>query len=147
MNNCAQGHTLKLAAAHYTPVDAQSIPTGSVTPVDNAPFDYTSARKLNKADKIDHNFVSEQTLNLQTINQHAELTSPDNKLMLNVLSNYPAIQVYTGHHLKDTFNAFDGICLEPQFCPDSPNNPHFPFTFLAPEPPLQTHINYCLTTL
>ncbi|MGS0498921.1 aldose epimerase family protein [Pseudoalteromonas mariniglutinosa] len=147
INNSAQGHTLKLAAAHYTPVNEQAIPTGSIAPIVNTPFDYTHARTINKKDKLDHNFVSNQTLDLLAINQLAELTSPDNKLMLYVLSNYPAIQVYTGHHLKSPFNQFDGICLEPQFCPDSPNNPHFPFTALTPEIPLQTHIHYCLTTM
>ncbi|MFY8328129.1 aldose epimerase family protein [Pseudoalteromonas sp. ZZD1] len=147
IDNSVQGHILKLAATHYTPINSQAIPTGLIAPVENTTFDYKNARILNKSNKLDHNFVSEKTLNLQVIKQHAELTSPDNKLMLNVLSNYPAIQVYTGHHLQSPFNQFDGICLEPQFCPDSPNNPSFPFTALTPEIPLQIHINYCLTTL
>ncbi|NMP03939.1 galactose mutarotase [Pseudoalteromonas arctica] len=145
ITNSAQGHTLKLAAAHYTPVDTNAIPTGLIAPVANTTFDYTNARVLNKTDKLDHNFVTEQVLNLQANKQHAELTSADEKVMLSVLSNYPAIQVYTGQHLKNPFNQFDGICLEPQFFPDSPNNPHFPFSYLTPQVPLQTHISYCLT--
>jgi len=147
INNSAQGHALKLAGAYYTPVDTNAIPTGLITPVANTTFDYTNARVLNKADKLDHNFVTEQVLNLQTNKQHAMLTSADTKLVLSVFSNYPAIQVYTGQHLKTPFNAYDGICLEPQFFPDSPNNPHFPFSYLTPQVPLQTHISYCLTNL
>ncbi|WP_089349138.1 aldose epimerase family protein [Pseudoalteromonas espejiana] len=144
-NNSAYGHVLKLAGAHYTPINTHAIPSGLILPVANTPFDYTSARVLNTTDKLDHNFLIEQTLNLHTVKQHATLKSADEKLALNVLSNYPAIQVYTGHHLKNPFKAFDGICLEPQFCPDSPNNPHFPFSYITPQVPLQTHISYCLT--
>jgi len=67
--------------------------------------------------------------------------------MLNVLSNYPAIQVYTCHHLQSPFNQFDDIYLEPQFSPNRPNNFNFPFAYFIQEAPLQTLINYCFTTL
>ncbi|WP_310737013.1 hypothetical protein [Pseudoalteromonas sp. SG43-5] len=124
INNSAQGHILKLAAAHYTPINSQAIPAGLIALVANTTFDYKNASVLNK-------------------------------LMLNVLSNYPAIllscypaiQVYTGHRLQSPFNQFDGIYLEPQFSPNSPNNLNFPFAYLTPETPLQTLINYCFTTL
>jgi len=137
------GHSLKVLAEHYTPVDDQAIPTGEIRPTKNTPFDFSKTKMLdNNVDKLDHNFVCATKLDLSKLKQQALLMSPDNKLSLDVFSNYPAIQIYSGQHLNQPFSKFDGICLEPQFCPDSPNQSNFPFKYLTANETLQTSIVY-----
>ena len=143
-NSCV-GHQLKLFANQYTPVDEKSIPTGEIHTTLNTRFDFTSTKTLNnKIDKLDHNFVCDTELSLTSVKPMALLTSPDKAVRLEVQSNYPAIQVYTGQHLNQPFNPFDGICLEPQFCPNSPNQNNFPFQFVRANQSLNTNIVYVL---
>ena len=54
-------------------------------------------------------------------------------LDLNHDTNYPGIQIYTGQHLDKPFQRYQGLCLEPQFYPCSPNHPHFPDCFIGPD--------------
>jgi len=63
---------------------------------------------------------------------------------LSVYSDYPGLQVYTGEHLAGPFKSRQGICLEPQFFPDSPNQKGFPFHFTRPGQPFKAHIRYQL---
>ncbi|NUF49659.1 aldose epimerase family protein [Gilliamella sp. ESL0250] len=63
----------------------------------------------------------------------AELISSDNKVMMNVITTKPSLQVYTGNFLQHTPNRhngeygnFAGIALEAQFLPDSPHHPYWP---------------------
>lgn len=140
--NSTANHALKLSAEHYTPVDSNAIPTGEIAKVKDSRFDFTSLTPLAEDNPLDHNFIVKTELDLKTVTEQAQLISPDGKLQLTVKSNYPAIQVYTGEHLATPFTPRDGICLEPQFCPDSPNKPHFPFEYLLGGQAMQNTIVY-----
>lgn len=132
-------HQLCLHAAHYTVVDAQSIPTGELPKVQGSMMDFSRSKTLDDV-RIDHNFVVNGDLHQAA----AELTSPDGLVRLKVYSDYPGLQVYTGDHLSGPFQARQGICLEPQFFPDSPNQKGFPFHFTRPGQPFKAHIRYQL---
>lgn len=145
IDKSSTGHSLKVLAEHYTPVDEQSIPTGDISPTKDTQFDFSETKTLNNdIDKLDHNFVCDTQLDLTKVKPQALLISPDKKVSLEVFSNYPAIQIYTGQYLNHPFSKFDGICLEPQFCPNSPNQPNFPFRYLQPNETLETNITYIL---
>jgi aldose 1-epimerase len=132
-------HSLRLNCQQYTPVDAQGIPTGAVDNVKGTEYDFTQVRKLgNKL--INHNYVVENT-NVPS----ATLTSPEQDLTLEVSSDYPGLQVYTSDYLSSPLAPRQGICLEPQFYPDSPNVAHFPFYTTSPERPFSEKIIYKLT--
>ncbi len=133
-------HQLQLYAAYYAEVDTQNIPTGELRKVNGSTFDF-SQRKVIGDVQLDHNFVVHGNLQQQT----AELTSPDGLLKLGVSSDYPGLQVYTGDHLSGSFQPRQGICLEPQFFPDSPNQKCFPFQFTRPDQPFSAKICYWLT--
>ena len=47
-----------------------------------------------------------------------------------ILTNQAGLQLYTGNHLSEKFNQNQGLCLEAQHYPDSPNNNKFPTTKL-----------------
>ncbi len=132
-------HKLCLHAAHYTSVDAHCIPTGELPKVQGSPLDFSTAKSLTGI-SMDYNFVVHGDMHQAA----AELISPDGLLRLSVYSDYPGLQVYTGEHLKGPFKARQGICLEPQFFPDSPNQKGFPFHFTRPGQPFKAHIRYQL---
>jgi aldose 1-epimerase len=124
----AGDHELRLAASRYTPVDADLIPTG-VAPVADSRFDFRTARKVGPG--YDHNFVLDKGVT-DTPEEVAELHDPGSGRVLTVATTEPGIQVYTADHLGEPFVPCQGIALETQHFPDSPNRPEFPSTELRP---------------
>lgn len=143
----ALGHELTLEADHFTPIDAQSIPTGEIRPVDGTPLDFRSPQiietrirtddpQLRFARGYDHGFLIRGT----GLRPAARLHHPGSGRTLDVLTTEPAIQFYTGNMLTGTlagqsrriYRPGDAICLEAQHLADSPNNPAFPSTVLRP---------------
>jgi len=139
------GHTLRIDADCYTPVDTTGIPLADHAPVDGTPFDLRTPTVLGpvlRADDpqladargIDHNFV----VRGQGLRTMAVLTSPATRTSLALLSDQPALQVYTGNGLSGPgrrgrrYRPGDGIALEPQLSPDTPNRPSWPSARLDP---------------
>ncbi|MBC2667759.1 aldose epimerase family protein [Novosphingobium piscinae] len=140
----AMGHRLTIPAARYTPVDARLIPTGELRPVAGSVFDFREPRRI--ADGLrdasdqqilfgrgyDHNFVIDKGLTAQP-GLVARLEDPESGRVLDVLSTEPGVQLYTGNFLDGTvpgksgrlYRMGDGLALEPQKFPDSPNQPGF----------------------
>jgi aldose 1-epimerase len=137
--DCIDHHQLRINASHYTAVDNGNIPTGELRKVQNSELDFSHSRAL-VGSQLDHNFVVSGDL----LKPCAELLSPDQRLRLAVSSDYPGLQVYTGEHLNRPFRSRQGVCLEPQFFPDSPNHKGFPFHFTRPDKPFVAHIRYQL---
>lgn len=133
------GHKLTVNADQITDVDDQNVPTGELIAVSETRFDFNGERTLTTSenDFIDHNFVLNDDGDVQ-----AKLVADDGKCSLTVLSDYPGLQIYTGHGLTAPFNICQGVCLEPQFFPDSPNKNHFPFEFTTPDKPFSQKIVY-----
>lgn len=141
VGNDAEGHVLQIFADNYTPVDHQNIPTGEIADVTDTPFDFRQPRQLDsEREQLDHNFVVARPVT----ESQAILISPDKKLQLHVSSAYPGLQVYTGEFLSGKFEPFGGICLEPQFYPNSPNEEAFPFFYTTPDEPFNMRISYKL---
>lgn len=130
-------HLLWLNADYYTVTDEQKIPTGELRQTVNTPFDFRQAKPLHDL-KLDHNFAVDADLQRPA----AILTSPDQQLRLLISSDYPGLQVYSGDFLSSPFLPRQGLCLEPQFYPDSPNHRHFPFKLTRPGQPFSAHIRY-----
>jgi aldose 1-epimerase len=124
----ASGHELSVAAGRYTPVDADLIPTG-VAAVDGTRFDFRTARAVGTG--YDHNLVLDKGVT-DTAEPVAELYDPVSGRLLTVSTTEPGLQLYTGGHLPAPFSPADGIALETQHFPDSPNRPEFPTTRLDP---------------
>ncbi|WP_344042869.1 aldose epimerase family protein [Nocardioides panacihumi] len=139
------GHTLVVHADHYTPVDATGIPVGEHAPVDGTPFDLRTPTVLGPALRtdhpqvalasgIDHNFV----VRGEGLRPVAVLTSPLTRTSVELLSDQPGLQVYTGNGLAGPgragrrYRPGDGIALEPQVYPDTPNHPDWPSARLDP---------------
>ncbi|SOD86871.1 aldose epimerase family protein [Streptomyces sp. Ag109_G2-15] len=125
----AGGHELRLAASRYTPVDADLIPTGALADVSGSRFDFRTARKVGSG--YDHNFVLDKGVT-ESAEEVAELYDPASGRVVTVATTEPGLQLYTADHLTDPFSPGDGIALETQHFPDSPNHPDFPSTELRP---------------
>ncbi|MEU0945103.1 aldose epimerase family protein [Streptomyces canus] len=124
----AGGHELRIDASRFTPVDEDLIPTG-VEEVAGTRFDFRQSRKVGAG--YDHNFVLDKGITEQAV-EVAELYDPASGRVLTVATTEPGLQLYTADHLPEPFAPGDGVALETQHFPDSPNRPEFPSTVLRP---------------
>src|SRR4051794_32678874 len=140
-------HVLTLAADGYVPVDATGIPVGDPLPVAGTPFDFRDAAPIGPAVRSDHPQVAvargidhDVVVGGSGLRRAAVLESPATSTRLELWSDQPGLQVYTGNFLdgslRSTLGAAyrqgDGIALEPQLHPDTPNHPHWPSAVLEP---------------
>ncbi|MEU9349672.1 aldose epimerase family protein [Streptomyces griseoloalbus] len=125
----AAGHELRLAASRFTPSDAELIPTGELADVSGTRFDFREARKVGSG--YDDNFVLDKGVTATPV-EVAEVHDPASGRVLTVSTTEPGMQVYTADHIGEPFSPGDGIALETQHFPDSPNRPDFPSTVLRP---------------
>jgi aldose 1-epimerase len=142
-------HQLMINADRYTPIDATSIPTGELAPVEGTPFDFRQPtaiglridqdnEQLKNGKGYDHNYV----LNRQGegLVRAARVVDASTGRVLEVATTEPGIQFYSGNYLDGSITGKSGepyqrrsaFCLEPQHFPDSPNHPTFPSTILKP---------------
>ncbi|HNP20922.1 MAG TPA: aldose epimerase family protein [Panacibacter sp.] len=137
------GHSLMIDADAYTPVDTTLIPTGEIKAVKGSPFDFTTAKPIGRdIDSVpggyDHNFVLNSKGN--QFAKVAVLSDSTSGRSLEVYTDQPGLQFYTGNFLDGKFTNRDGkainqhaaLCMETQHFPDSPNKPAFPSTILKP---------------
>ena len=129
--NAAGGHEVRIDAGRVTVVDDTLIPTGELRPVDDTPFDLRESRKAGPG--FDHNYVLDKGVG-ETAVEVAEVYDPASGRVLSVATTEPGLQFYTADHFDPSlpFAPGDGIALETQHFPDSPNRPEFPSTVLRP---------------
>ncbi|MER7488133.1 aldose epimerase family protein [Streptomyces sp. NPDC126497] len=125
----AAGHELRLAASRHTPSDADLIPSGELADVAGTRFDFREAREAGTG--YDDNFVLDKGVTAAP-EEVAELYDPTSGRVLTVATTEPGMQLYTADHIGEPFAPGDGIALETQHFPDSPNRPEFPSTVLRP---------------
>jgi len=141
-------HCLTIAAGHYCPVDATLIPEG-IAPVANTPFDFRAPRRigerirapheqLQRARGYDHNWVLDAAAD--GLHFAARLEDPASGRAMEIHTTEPGLQFYSGNFIDGSLPGShghmlrqgDGLCLETQHFPDSPNRPEFPSTLLVP---------------
>ncbi len=136
-------HELTLNADGFTPVSADLIPTGEIKAVAGTPMDFREGKAIGSElglteSGYDHNFVlNDWDGSLRSV---VELYEPTSGRVLEILTNQPGMQFYSGNFLDGSFIGKDGtayvkyagLCLEPQHFPDAPNHSNFPSTVLRP---------------
>jgi aldose 1-epimerase len=143
------GHTLRINAERFTPVDATLIPTGELRPVAGTPFDFrtdtvigsridTDDAQLHIGHGYDHNWVLNAARG-KALRFAARLADAASGRVLEVLTTQPGLQFYSGNFMDgkpagqgSVYNYRTGLCLETQHFPDSPNVPAFPNSILRP---------------
>lgn len=141
---------LTVMADSYTPTDKYQIPTGKIAPVAGTALDFREPKPIGRdlrssepqmliGQGYDHNFVLRKS-RPDALDLAARLTDPASGRTLELYTTQPAVQVYSANHLNGTaissrgttLRATDGVALETQHFPDSPNQPSFPSTVLRP---------------
>lgn len=144
-------HVLTINASNTTPVDSVLIPTGEIVPVDGTPFDFREPRmvgeridsnneQLKNGAGYDHNWIVDGADGVSLI-EVAELYEPTSGRCLEVWSDQPGLQFYSGNFFDGSTEGKYGrplayresVALETQKFPDSPNHPDFPSTILTPD--------------
>ncbi len=158
-------HLLTLNASEYLPTDDSLIPLGDPADVAGTPMDFLNPKPLGRDLFADFDAVrfgkgydncwvidGYQEGQIQNV---AELVSPASGRVLRVLSTQPGVQVYTANWLEGapkgkngvTYHDYDGVAIECQHFPDSPNHPDYPDTTLRPGEVFEQAIIYAFSTL
>jgi aldose 1-epimerase len=160
-------HLLKLNADHFTPVDSTLIPTGQIAPVAGTPFDFTRFHAIGERIRgndqqlvfgrgYDHNWVlNRPSADDKSMIVAAQLIDPSSGRELTISTTEPGVQFYSGNFLDGTlygtsghqYRQGDGLALETQHFPDSPNHANFPSTVLRPGQTYRTSTIYGLSVV
>lgn len=155
---------LTINASQFTPVDSTYMTTGEIIPVEGTPMDFRNAKlvgaeiekfdyeQLKNGNGYDHNWVLD-TKGDDTV-EAASVYCPATGILMQVYTNEPGVQVYTGNFLDGTvtgkhgikYNQRTGICLETQHYPDTPNKPEWPSAVLRPGETYNSHCVYKFST-
>ncbi|MCF7885326.1 MAG: galactose mutarotase [Candidatus Marinimicrobia bacterium] len=151
-------HKIKINANQYLPVNKNLIPTGAIKSVQDTAMDFTELTRIRKQIKnmsggYDHNWVLNK--NNCELRLAAEVVATKSGRKMELSTTKPGLQFYSGNFLDGTmtgkyniqYNKHQGLCLEPQFFPDSPNHPEFPFSFLRPNEIYEHSIRYRFSTI
>ena len=150
---------LYIASDSITPVDDTFMTTGEMMAVAGTPFDFNTPKAIEQdvtnfdneqikfGNGFDHNWVLNTNRDITKL--AAKLTSPITGITLEVYTNEPGVQVYTGNFLDGTVTGKKGIvypqrasvCLETQHYPDTPNKAHWPSAVLESG---QTYKSQCI---
>jgi len=142
-------HRIRIVADHFLATDATSIPlSGPPHPVEGTPFDFRQSQaigarirsdneQLRRGRGYDHNYCLAPG---DGVRLAARVESPRSGRVMELLTNQPGLQFYSGNFLDGTlcgkggrlYRQSDAFCLEPQVWPDTPNRPDFPSARLDP---------------
>jgi aldose 1-epimerase len=143
-------HRLTIAADSYLPVSPAGIPLGAPQQVDATPFDFRTAHpvgaRMRDTDQqvqirqgYDHNYCLPGGAT-SAPRFAARVDDPGSGRVLELWTNQPGVQFYSGNFLDGTVTGkygrvhrqYDALCLEPQVYPNTPNRPDFPSARLDP---------------
>jgi len=145
------GQRLMIAADKYSPVSAVLIPEGDPAPVAGTPFDFRTPHLIGQrihtgtdaqllyGQGYDHNFVLRGGVT-EKPKLAVRLDDPASGRVMELWTTEPGVQFYSGNFLDGTvagkegyiYRQSDGMALEPQHFPNSPNRPDFPSVRLDP---------------
>lgn len=141
-------HVLKINASRWLVTSEALIPTGELASVEGTPMDFRTAKPIGRDIKADFpalrygkGYDNCWVLDGQPgLKLAAELSSETSGRRLEIWTDQPAAQVYTGNWLDGSpvsksgrsYRDYDGVAIECQGFPDAPNHPDFPSCVLRP---------------
>ncbi|MEA2788110.1 MAG: aldose 1-epimerase [Acetobacteraceae bacterium] len=163
-NTDVLNHEITIPADVFLPTNAAQIPTGQLCPVAGTQFDFRQPTPLGGRIRLadpqlfyglgyDHCFVL-GTAAPATPGLAVRLRDPESGRVLEIHTDHPGVQIYTGNKLTGAFAGHGGIvyrqsagvALEAQAFPDAPNHAHFPSTVLRPGETYRRVIQYRFST-
>lgn len=160
-------HELQLRCSRYLPTDETLIPTGELASVKDTPMDFTELKPLGRDIKQDFPaltygkgydncwVIDDDEITADGLKVAATLIDQKSGRKLDVLTDQPAAQVYTGNWLSGSptsksgrqYNDYDGVAIECQGFPDAPNHANFPSQFLQPDNDYNRVIFFAFSTI
>lgn len=149
-------HSMWIDADTFTRTDKESIPTGEIVPVEGTPMDFrekkTVGRDIDEAyealicgNGYDHNWI----LNGEGFRKAAEISAEDSGITMEVYTDRPGMQIYTGNFLNNEqgkdgaiYQERHGICFETQNFPDAIHHENFPSPVIRGGDVLETSTAY-----
>jgi len=131
---------IMIDAEAFTNADQESIPTGEIVSVAGTPMDFNAAKAVGRdieadfeALKLgcgyDHNWVLGNEGKYARV---AQMTSESTGIKMDVCTDLPGIQLYTGNFITDERGKNDvhyrrrqGLCFETQYFPDAIHKSNF----------------------
>jgi len=145
-----EGQVMTVMADQVTPTDVNQVPTGELTNVAGTALDFRTPKPIGRDLRssepqmligrgYDHNYVLRKS-KPGALELAARITDPASGRTLELSTTEPGVQVYSSNNLNggavnalgQTMRATDGLALETQHFPDSPNHANFPTTVLKP---------------
>lgn len=142
-----QGQKVWIKANQFTPTSSDLIPTGEFCDVAGTPMDFRTFKTIGQdinadyeplkiAGGYDHNYVLDTSGT--EVEKVAELVDEKSGRRMEVFTDLPGMQLYTGNFLTPQKNSKggavyekrSGVCFETQFFPNSCNITNFPSCFL-----------------
>lgn len=157
-------HELKLSASHYLPTDETLIPTGELAPVADTPMDFMRSHAIGRDIQSDFpalkygkgydNCWAIDSYTPGEMRVAAMLFEPKSGRTLEVSTDQPGVQIYTGNWLAGSpkgkggycYSDYDAVAIECQDFPDAPNHAEFPSTRLSPADIYRRRINFSFKT-
>jgi len=158
------GQQLQVMADQYTPTDADQVPTGELAPVAGTALDFrqltligahlrSSEPQMLYAQGYDHNFVLRKPAG-DPLRLAVRMYDPVSGRVLELSTTEPGVQVYSANHMTGAvvsavgtaIRQGDGLALETEHYPNSPNEPRFPSTLLRPGETLRSTTVFHMTT-
>jgi len=138
------GHELTLQSDEYTAVSPELVPSGEIAKVAGTPLDFTSphvvGERIGKVEGgYDHNYIVRGKPG--ELRPMAKVVEKTTGRVMEISATNPAIQFYSGNFLDEivvtgkggmVYHIHQGLCLETQHYPDSPNHGNFPSVVLRP---------------
>jgi aldose 1-epimerase len=140
-NDSVLDHILYINSNQILELDELKIPTGEFIDVNNTVYDFNNPKSIGRdIDETIGGYDQNYIINANKTEMAAELYDPVSGRKLNLFTTTPGLQFYTGNFLDERyknkagikFKKHQGLCLEPQYFPDSPNHARFPNTILRP---------------
>ena len=147
----ALNQVLQLNCSRYLPTDDTLVPSGEMAPVEGTPMDFTQPKVVGKDVKQDFPALNygKGYDNCWVIDGYEDgdvhlvgvLSDPESGRKVEISTDQPAAQVYTGNWLGGcplsksgkNYHDYDGVAIECQGMPDAPNHPNFPSQVLRPD--------------
>ncbi len=163
LENAAYDQVLYVNADNFTEADFSYMPTGKILPVEGTPMDFRTPHavgdsihseyyQIKNAHGYDHNWCL--NTNGDDTQVCASLYSPRTGIFMEMFTNEPGVQVYSGNFqgvngeenivrkLGKKYPQHVSVCLESQKYPDSPNHPEWASPVVTPEKPYYSHAAY-----
>ena len=167
LENAAYDQVLYVNADSFTESDESYMPTGKILAVEGTPMDFRTPHavgdsihseyyQIKNAHGYDHNWCL--NTNGDDTQVCASLYSPKTGIFMEMFTNEPGVQVYSGNFqgvngeenvvrkLGKKYPQHVSVCLESQKYPDSPNHPEWASPVLNPGEKYYSHAAYKFST-